>query len=961
MLCLASAESALAQDQAGCGTIGSERAYRNMQRMIETGELVLPPLNRGRLPKICIPITCHIVRTSTGGGGIPEDRVDLAIEDLNIHMDAVSMEFFRKGDFVFLDDSSFYSGINTLAEVNSLRQQNPVEGTLNVWFVEELATEFGDLAGISSFPNEGVQGIVMRNENTASPIDRSTFSHEVGHYFNLFHTFRGSAAEPFGEAECVDGSNSATAGDLITDTNADFGRFCDTGQRAVNGACQLTCSDIDPCGSGDLYDPPIRNLMSYSTFRCTNQFSNEQLQRMRAIAQGVRSDPEVDGYIDYPDCLFTEAGACCVIGQDICFRVGNSGICDNAFADTVYMGPGTDCASLLWGTCNVPNDGQGACCVAEGCLLVSGFAECVSLSGSYFGNNTNCSEAPCEAIPGACCLIDECFVVGEEFCNLTGGVFLGSNTVCSFLACRDETPYVPVIPQNLFGDFSPQGTFAGNAIAMSGSNILFSAMGQEIGGLPNAGLAYSYSIEAVEGSGFQIVLTPLQPPTRQAGEFFGSSIAVDSTDTLAYGIVGAYRYDYLTAPPRFDAGKAYIFNSAQWNQTKYILENPQAYRSSYDYFGYDVDIGFDGGIGGLSAIVGSPRSNVNGSDSGAAFWFVKDSFEDEMVPVIIDTGALFDEPSRPLDYLGESVAMCVSGGFTYGAIGAPGRDTQDFFNAGELYVLSKGPSPSTTPRFKTSLISNPSPSLFKHFGRSVDLYDDNGTPYLIVGALLRQNQDPSDTGNQGSGVAFVYEYSVANRTWIRMSPMLVPFVGTEPLYNNCAESVSLTRNNGKLMALIGCPSANVGTMVSPGLAFLYNYNGAVWEYQKEIIASDREAGDSFGYAVALGEDFYGMGIGAPNADGGKLYLGTIPAFRSSNSASDSRTWEMPLDAADLGSETEGIGHADGIIGSSDIRALIDVWGSCDHDCLYFGCHGDLNGDCRVDAADLLIVISRWGN
>ena len=90
-------------------------------------------------------------------------------------------------------------------------------------------------------------------------------------------------------------------------------------------------------------------------------------------------------------------------------------------------------------------------------------------------------------------------------------------------------------------------------------------------------------------------------------------------------------------------------------------------------------------------------------------------------------------------------------------------------------------------------------------------------------------------------------------------------------------------------------------------------------------------------------------------------MNAVPSVDSTPGRTIARSSDQPFDPADLGSNTRGIGHADGVIGLADVRAVIDVWGGCDHGCDYLNCHGDLNGDCQVDSADLLIVLSKWND
>jgi len=85
----------------------------------------------------------------------------------------------------------------------------------------------------------------MHNDCTAVWWNHTTFPHEVGHYFDLFHTHETAYGR-----ECVDGSNCTTAGDRLCDTPADPG----LGAHNVNDACQYIGHELDPC-HGDPYSP----------------------------------------------------------------------------------------------------------------------------------------------------------------------------------------------------------------------------------------------------------------------------------------------------------------------------------------------------------------------------------------------------------------------------------------------------------------------------------------------------------------------------------------------------------------------------------------------------------------------------------------------------------------------------------------------------------------------------------
>jgi len=226
-----------------------------------------------------IPIATHVVRRSDGSGGLSESRLSAAVNDMNVQFSVGGMVFFRSGPTRYIDSNAFYFDIDTIEEINALRQTDVISGAVNMYFTENLEIDGQGLCGISSFTGGGVQGIVMSNSCTGLSDNHSTVPHEVGHYFDLFHTHETA----FG-AECVNGSNCATAGDLVCDTPADPEL---TGK--VDGDCDYTGSDHDSCENA-AYSPQTWNLMSYSRKECRNAFTAEQIGRARATNTTLRTE-----------------------------------------------------------------------------------------------------------------------------------------------------------------------------------------------------------------------------------------------------------------------------------------------------------------------------------------------------------------------------------------------------------------------------------------------------------------------------------------------------------------------------------------------------------------------------------------------------------------------------------------------------------------------------------------------
>jgi hypothetical protein len=198
---------ALAQTRPECGLVLTPgEAPVHMARQL-AGVYALP----GPLPETVytVPLTMHVVRRSNGTGGLPPERVAQALVDANDAWRSADIQFCQAGPIRYIDSDAFYdiSG----SETTALRNTDVVPGTINIWFVNSAP-----YCGISSFTTSSQQGIVMNNSCTALPTNRSTFPHEIGHYFDLYHTHETA----FG-TECVARTNCSTRGDLVCDTAAD--------------------------------------------------------------------------------------------------------------------------------------------------------------------------------------------------------------------------------------------------------------------------------------------------------------------------------------------------------------------------------------------------------------------------------------------------------------------------------------------------------------------------------------------------------------------------------------------------------------------------------------------------------------------------------------------------------------------------------------------------------------------
>ena len=137
------------------------------------------------------------------------------------------------------------------------------EGYINMYFASSVRSGGDTVGGYAWFPG-GPDIVLIRKAN----ITTKTISHELGHFFGLYHTFE----DGFG-LETVDGTNCTVAGDLICDTEAD-----DQDAEVDPTNCNMTNNLTDPNGAYLLV--PSNNIMSYHPDMCRTLFTPGQASRM---------------------------------------------------------------------------------------------------------------------------------------------------------------------------------------------------------------------------------------------------------------------------------------------------------------------------------------------------------------------------------------------------------------------------------------------------------------------------------------------------------------------------------------------------------------------------------------------------------------------------------------------------------------------------------------------------------
>jgi len=261
----------------GCGTqLSPEDAATLWRRHQDAPQLEDADIASG--PTYVVPVSFHVVRRSNGSGGINESQLAAGLSLANSSFAGAGMSFCQVGPVHYVDSDFYYLQANTNADILELFTINRVPSTVNVYLLPFLTTESGALCGLATFSIQTNGGVAMRYSCIGTATQGTSFPHEIGHYFDLFHTHEG--------LQCTNGVGCESSGDLLCDTPPDP----TLGTHNVIPGCTYTGTEPDPCGTMQPFVPLVNNFMSYSPGPCRNAFTPGQLARARSTLITQRPD-----------------------------------------------------------------------------------------------------------------------------------------------------------------------------------------------------------------------------------------------------------------------------------------------------------------------------------------------------------------------------------------------------------------------------------------------------------------------------------------------------------------------------------------------------------------------------------------------------------------------------------------------------------------------------------------------
>lgn len=230
-----------------------------------------------------VPVKFHIVGNDTGGDHAREVAVfDMLCEVNKDYLDQDIQFFLKDGSFNYIKSTS--ANINPRSFAGDFQlSANKVNTALNIFVVKTIQS-FGGGGNILGYYDPGSDWIVLQRDQV-NAANAETATHEFGHFFSLPHPFLGWDGDYWDENthgipvgplspggipnEYVNGSNCATAGDMICDTKANYG----FGFGWNN--CNYTGPSQDP--NGDLLNTVVQeeNFMAYF-LGCASEFTPDQ-------------------------------------------------------------------------------------------------------------------------------------------------------------------------------------------------------------------------------------------------------------------------------------------------------------------------------------------------------------------------------------------------------------------------------------------------------------------------------------------------------------------------------------------------------------------------------------------------------------------------------------------------------------------------------------------------------------
>jgi hypothetical protein len=334
---------------------------------------------------------------------------------------------------------------------------------------------------------------------------------------------------------------------------------------------------------------------------------------------------------------------------------------------------------------------------------------------------------------------------------------------------------------------------------------------------------------------------------RGVGAQFANAVAI-SGNTM---VIGA-RHDSTTAS-QAGAAMVYVRSGTNWTQQAKLLANDGALG---DKFGYSV------AVSGDTIVIGAYNDDGAFADTGSAYVFTRNGTAWTLQQKLTAAdGTASDEFGNAVGIQGDLIA-----------VGAHFADLQNNAAAGSVYLFQRSgtawtatqklvaiPGPFPVPAgFVQKPYVNYSPILGDHFGESIAMNSGR----MAVGAST------SDLPATSAGA--VYVFAESGGTYQLQQKLVIPD-GTNGDLFGCSvalEGTTLVGGARDDSPVIGKPAY--------GAAYVFEFDGALWNPQGKLMAADGATVDRFGWSVAVGKDVIAVGAREDDTtvgpDAGSVYV-----------------------------------------------------------------------------------------
>jgi len=224
-----------------------------------------------------IPVQFHLLRMSNGTGGLTAAEAATELAQANIRYAGMGVEFFQCSPVNFIDDDVLWNTVfdhdwdNFCGQTNAeyqIANANNVANVVNLYYVN---TDGWNWSSFPSYVEDYCKDWIILDIDDIGTT--TLLAHELGHYFNLLHTFQDHNDPDYNEHITRNVGNSCwncpVTGDLLCDTPAD--------NNSWDNACNWDGTGDDGC-SNLSFTPSEENIMSYSD--CPEFFTEGQNNRI---------------------------------------------------------------------------------------------------------------------------------------------------------------------------------------------------------------------------------------------------------------------------------------------------------------------------------------------------------------------------------------------------------------------------------------------------------------------------------------------------------------------------------------------------------------------------------------------------------------------------------------------------------------------------------------------------------